>query len=216
MVKKLKSSVQLHGFAKPLRMELSEYIQSYILPNRFFKVSLNGDIPQKESLHLIWFSEHLTSELKKTVIELRKSGFPIYIIVIGNFEKMEHVITALQLGINGCVSYKLNHPELLNAVETILLGKDYLCPVTLKTLFKPYKKPSGENLKDYQLTIQEQTIMPELCKGKKYKEIGKQLYISENTVRSHIRHLYKKLGVHSITEMISKFIINNEESKKIM
>jgi DNA-binding NarL/FixJ family response regulator len=129
---------------------------------------------------------------------------------------MEHVITALQLGINGCVSYKLNHPDLLNAVETILQGKYYLCPVTLELLFSHFKKLRGENLNDYQLTHQELIIMRQLSEGKKYEEMGKQLYISENTVRSHIRHLYKKLGVHSKIEMISKFIINNEESRRYM
>ncbi len=56
----------------------------------------------------------------------------------------------------------------------------------------------------YRLTNQEQKILKLLILGRLYKEVASSLYISENTVRAHVRHIYKKLHVHSKAELATK------------
>jgi DNA-binding CsgD family transcriptional regulator len=53
------------------------------------------------------------------------------------------------------------------------------------------------------LTKREDEILGLLSKGKRYKEIAQELFISTETVRTHIRNMYKKLGVRSAIEAIN-------------
>jgi RNA polymerase sigma factor (sigma-70 family) len=56
-----------------------------------------------------------------------------------------------------------------------------------------------------QLTPQEQNVLNCLTEGWSYKEIAEHLNVSENTVRTHIQHIYKKLGVHNRTYALKKW-----------
>jgi DNA-binding CsgD family transcriptional regulator len=53
-----------------------------------------------------------------------------------------------------------------------------------------------------ELTEREQEVLYQICQGKSYSDIGDALFISQNTVRSHIKKLYKKLKVHSKSQAI--------------
>ena len=54
------------------------------------------------------------------------------------------------------------------------------------------------------LSPREQEIMPLLAEGLRYKEIGNKLCISTETVRTHVRNIYKKIEVNSRTEALNK------------
>lgn len=54
------------------------------------------------------------------------------------------------------------------------------------------------------LTKREKEILPLLSNGLRYKEIAEKLFISQETVRTHVRNLYRKLMVNSRTEAINK------------
>ena len=56
--------------------------------------------------------------------------------------------------------------------------------------------------RDSGLTDREQEVMELICKGRSKGYIAESLCISENTVRSHARHLYAKVGVHSKQELL--------------
>ena len=56
------------------------------------------------------------------------------------------------------------------------------------------------------LTHRELEILKELAQGLTYQEIAEALFISENTVRTHIRHVYKKLGVGNRTSALNKWL----------
>jgi len=59
------------------------------------------------------------------------------------------------------------------------------------------------------LTDQELKVLKLLSLGRLYKEVAKELFISENTVRSHVRHIYSKLSVHSKAEMVFVAVRNS-------
>ena len=56
-----------------------------------------------------------------------------------------------------------------------------------------------------QLSEREAQVLAALAKGMIYKEIGSQLKISENTVRTYVKRIYEKLHVSSRTEAVAKF-----------
>ena len=59
---------------------------------------------------------------------------------------------------------------------------------------------------EYNLTDREKEVLYQLAEGNNYQEIADALYISVDTVRHHIRNIYKKLHVHSRSEAVAKAI----------
>jgi DNA-binding NarL/FixJ family response regulator len=58
--------------------------------------------------------------------------------------------------------------------------------------------------RDNLLTQRERDVLEQLCEGKSYRSIGDTLFISQDTVRSHIKSIYKKLEVNSKSEAVAK------------
>jgi DNA-binding NarL/FixJ family response regulator len=58
---------------------------------------------------------------------------------------------------------------------------------------------------DYDLSDREKEILRRLSEGLMYKEVAHQLFISIDTVRTHVRKIYEKLEVHSRTEALNKY-----------
>lgn len=56
------------------------------------------------------------------------------------------------------------------------------------------------------LSEKEREVAKAICRGKTNKQIAETLQISINTVKTHIQHIYKKLSVHSRTELLLKYL----------
>jgi DNA-binding NarL/FixJ family response regulator len=54
------------------------------------------------------------------------------------------------------------------------------------------------------LTARESDVLHELERGSSNREIGRRLFISESTVKVHLRHIYEKLGVRTRAELLAK------------
>jgi RNA polymerase sigma factor (sigma-70 family) len=63
---------------------------------------------------------------------------------------------------------------------------------------------SFQKSSDPNLSPREQEILALLCQGKSYKMIAEALYLSKGTVHSHLKKIYKKLEVNSMTEAVAK------------
>ena len=66
---------------------------------------------------------------------------------------------------------------------------------------------SQEDLKDLGITPRQYEVLQLLSKGLTYKEIGKELFVSENTVKFHCKALYKKFGINSRNELLYKLMM---------
>ena len=62
----------------------------------------------------------------------------------------------------------------------------------------------GSGASGASLTLREQEILDLLAQGLRFKEIGDRLFVSLNTVRTHVRHIYEKLQVQSRIEALNK------------
>ena len=67
-----------------------------------------------------------------------------------------------------------------------------------------YFKPKPHNKKESALTDKEKEVVVGLVDGLSYQQIADRLFISVETIRSHIKNIYKKLHVHSKAEVIKK------------
>jgi len=98
------------------------------------------------------------------------------------------------------VLYKSGHLEqLLEAVVTIAEGRQFFCQQ-----FK--RKENAHKLQNDMLSKRELDVLQAIAQGLSTKEIGKRLFISENTVETHRQNIFSKLKAHNMADLIVKAI----------
>ncbi len=111
----------------------------------------------------------------------------------------------------GAIGYVLKHratDQIAESVKEAFRGGSPISPAIARRLVASFRK-SDEKAHSATdslllLTSREKEILQLLSRGFRYKEIAGQLFISEETVRTHVRNLYEKLHVQSRTEAINK------------
>lgn len=141
----------------------------------------------------------------EAVTLVRKVNKELPILMLTVFDDNEHVFDALCAGASGYLLKKHISSKLFSAIEEVLDGGSPMSPsIARLVLASMHKKSLPEN--PYQLTAREKEVLTSLSKGNSYKLIAEEIFISIDTVRTHIRKIYEKLHVHSQTEAISKAI----------
>jgi DNA-binding NarL/FixJ family response regulator len=89
--------------------------------------------------------------------------------------------------------------------ETYLGGAPMTASVAVKVL-QMFRQQTTEKTEFIDLSEREKKILAQLVKGKSYKTIASDCFISIDTVSTHVRHIYEKLHVHSKSEAVAKAI----------
>lgn len=116
------------------------------------------------------------------------------VIVLTTYDTDDEISRALKAGAKAYVLKDISADELVNCIRSVLAGKTYLAPAAAAKL--------AEGVTRVQLTPRELSTLRLLADGKANKEIANELDISERTVKTHLAHLFEKLGVTSRTEAI--------------
>lgn len=134
-----------------------------------------------------------------------KQKFPdTQVIMLTVFEDDKHIFEAIVAGANGYVLKKTPPSKLLLAIEDAAVGGMPMTPMVARQvveMFKHYIPPKKE---DPSLTPREHEILVLLVDGMNYGMVAEKLFISLDTVRNHIRHIYEKLHVHSKSQAVAK------------
>jgi DNA-binding NarL/FixJ family response regulator len=134
---------------------------------------------------------------------IRRAGLFTQVIILSSFCDDDEVIDAIQAG---ALSYLLKDSppsKLLEAIHAAKLGEPVLHPRIAKKLMQ---RATGRNVLEESLTAKEKEVLGLLMKGKTNKEIGKELFISETTVKTHISNILRKLNVNDRTQAVLKTI----------
>lgn len=120
------------------------------------------------------------------------------------YDKPDIVFEALKAG---AISYLLKNtpPEkIIEAIEEVNKGGSPISSQIARKVIEAFtvKEKTNEYFQD--LTRREQEMLEHLSKGYHYKEIADKLFVSIDTVRTHIRNIYEKLQVNSRTEALKK------------
>ncbi len=138
-------------------------------------------------------------------VEIVKQKHPnIQFLMCTNYDDDEKVFDALRAGANGYVLKNAEVQTIIQAISEIQRGGSPMSRVIARKVIESFHSDSLKELK-YNLSKRESEILNWLSKGYRYKEIGEKLYISTETVRTHIRNIYGKLQVQSRTEALNKF-----------
>lgn len=116
------------------------------------------------------------------------------LIVLTTYDTDEEISRALKAGAKAYVLKDIGADELVRCIRDVLAGKTYLAPAAAAKL--------AEGVTRVQLTPRELASLRLMADGKSNKEIANALDISERTVKTHLGHLFEKLGVTSRTEAI--------------
>jgi len=141
----------------------------------------------------------------EAVQRIRRFNANAHIIMLTVFEESETVLKAICSGASGYLLKKHLTDRLLTSINEVLEGGAPMSPGIAKLVISSmHAQPGVEN--KYGLSSREKEILGELSKGSSYKIIAEKVFISIDTVRTHIKNIYKKLQVHSQTEAVSKAI----------
>ena len=129
------------------------------------------------------------------------------IIMLTNSDDSDNIFRALQAGAFGYISKKRMNPQIIrDAVYTVHRGGSYMSPSIARQVVafhNTQRKKRTTNPAD-QLTPRQLDIVEGLVDNLSYREIGERLDISIETVRDHIKNIYRKLRVNSKMEVVSK------------
>lgn len=140
-----------------------------------------------------------------------KKEFPhIQVLMQTVFEDDDRVFDSICSGASGYILKNYLNTKLIDSIMELQYGGSPMSPsVARKVLNKMQQIPQHvrpEESPDYQLTPREKEVLTCLVNGQSYKMIAADLHISYETVRSHVKKIYEKLHVASLTEVVAKAI----------
>lgn len=121
------------------------------------------------------------------------------VIILTTFEETDMIFKALSAGACSYVSKRSSLQRIKEAVEVVAEGGSYMSPAIARKI-ADYYAPKKNN----QLTSRQLEIVKGIVNGKSYKMIATDLFISLDTVRSHIKNIYNTLEINSKAELIRK------------
>ncbi len=131
------------------------------------------------------------------------------VVALTVFEEPSTILEAICAGVDGYLLKTISAKELLAQLRVITSGGAPMSGGVAKTvlgLLRDHGTPKGVEPSRLSLSDREQEVLRCLVRGSSYKQVAADLSISLDTVRTHIRKLYKKLQVHSVAEAVSRAI----------
>lgn len=143
---------------------------------------------------------------------IRKSNKTVRILMQSAFDDDDKIFKAILAGANGYILKSDISEKLIDALDDVSKGGTPLSSIIATKVFSlfqylaqnPAQNPPQKT--EYRLTKREKEILVFLVEGMSYKMVAQDLSISYETVHSHIKNIYKKLHVASMTEAVSKAI----------
>ncbi|MFE7800765.1 LuxR C-terminal-related transcriptional regulator [Nocardia sp. NPDC057440] len=130
--------------------------------------------------------------------ELRALPTPPNVLVVTNYDTDADILGAIEAGACGYILKDTPPTELLAAVRSAAAGESVLSPAVASKLMTRVRRA------DTTLSPREIEVLRLVADGRSNREIAKELFLSETTVKSHLVHIYAKLGVRSRTSAVAR------------
>ena len=134
---------------------------------------------------------------------LKKQNLATQFLVCSIHDADEKIVAALENGATGYILKESKADQIIAAIHEIIMGGAPMSPYVAKRVISFFQKPK---LKEAQalLSDREREVLHLLSKGLQYKEIAERLFISHETVKKHLKHIYQKLHVQNKIEALNK------------
>lgn len=131
----------------------------------------------------------------------------VSIIMFTVFEDDDKIFNSICAGANGYLLKKTEPQKIIDAIIEVGNGGAPMSPAIARRVMQKFQQTNfSTDTDEYALTVREKEILKCLTNGLSYKMIAVECTISFETVRTHIRNIYSKLHVASMTEAVAKAI----------
>ncbi|WP_332675247.1 response regulator transcription factor [Aromatoleum sp.] len=132
----------------------------------------------------------------------------IKVIGLSAFSDRQFVLDLLNAGATGYVTKAEAGEELLRAIQTVQLGKTYLCPDVAATVTSALLDNSPNDISAPRITARERQVLQLIAEGHTSARIADRLHLAPSTVEVHRRNIMRKLDLHSVAEL-TKYAIRS-------
>jgi len=140
-------------------------------------------------------------------VKLVRTNFPsLQILMLTVFDDDEKVFSAIKAGAGGYILKNAEPNNLLHAVSEVYNGGAPMTPNIARKVLQQFQTFLPGEKAEYNLTSREKEVLRLLVDGLSYKMIAAKLNITYDTVRAHMKKIYEKLHVASMTEAVAKAI----------
>lgn len=143
------------------------------------------------------------------IVELRKSLPSASFLVVSAYEDYDRIYSAILAGAVGYLGKVYLEGGLAKSIREVYAGGSPMSSPIARKLIQAFHLVKVPSMKVGKLTTREQEVLHILATGRSYQEISTALFISVETVRTHIRNIYRKLQVHSWTELSREDLYND-------
>ena len=133
----------------------------------------------------------------EAIRRIRQVDRALPVLVFTTYDTDADVVRAIDAGAIGYLLKDSTPQEIFAAVRGAAAGQSVLSPPVASRLLQQMQRPEEA------LTPREAELLTLLAKGMTNKELGKALFISEATVKTHLAHIYAKLGVDTRAAAVS-------------
>jgi DNA-binding NarL/FixJ family response regulator len=127
------------------------------------------------------------------IAELARRGLPARVLVLTTYDTDADVLPAIQAGATGYLLKDAPRTELLRAVRAAARGESVLSPSVASRVLGRVRRPGSAE--PGELSPRELEVLGLVAQGATNREAARRLFISEATVKTHLLHIYAKLGV---------------------
>ena len=139
---------------------------------------------------------------------VRQKDSEVKILMLTVFDDNKNVFEALKAGANGYILKKTQPAKLLEYIQDAQSGGAPMTSSIATQVLRMFAEMPVINNQDYNLSDREKSVLQLLVDGYSYKMIASEMFISIDTVRSHIKKIYEKLQVNSKSEAVAKAFKN--------
>jgi DNA-binding NarL/FixJ family response regulator len=139
--------------------------------------------------------------------EIRDTLANVAILMLTISEDEADLFDAIKAGVSGYLLKEISIAEVADAVRSVAAGQSRVSPAMATKLLTEFVALSrgaeaSAAAGSPRLTDREMEVLRKVAKGRSNREIAKELYISENTVKNHMRNILEKLDLHSRIEAV--------------
>lgn len=140
------------------------------------------------------------------VRRLRKENNDALVMMLSVYDDDDRVFQSIVAGASGYILKKVPPAELLEAIRQMVNGGSPMSDRIARKVVNAFRTLGAAPQETENLTPREQEILSHLAKGFHSKEIAQRLFLSVDTVSTHLRNIYRKLQVRSRTEAVLKYL----------
>jgi DNA-binding NarL/FixJ family response regulator len=130
--------------------------------------------------------------------EIRELPEPPAVLILTNFDTDADILEAIEAGAAGYLLKDAAPEDITTAIHAAASGGTALAPAVATRLFARMQQPHSA------LSPRELEVLALVASGHSNTDIARQLHLSETTVKSHLAHIYPKLGVNSRTAAVAE------------